>query len=252
MKKEYTVGELASLFGINNQTLYYYDKIGLFSPDKRTSSSNIRKYSFEQIYELSTILYLKRLGLSLTEIKESLLNLTPETANSILTEKSVELRKNLSEIIRIDDAISRKLKYIKKEKKNQEKDSNQIIYRKKRYYYNMGDETLLYSDDSFYFYPTVAIYSSSGKSFGALLENHKKDVLNPANITTIPRGEYLIAYHIGPYETIPQHRTEIINQRKDLKFSDYMFNFNIYDQFNVSDSNNYLTRMEFLLMSTKE
>ncbi|MDC7243159.1 MAG: MerR family transcriptional regulator [Sphaerochaetaceae bacterium] len=247
MKKEYTVGELASLFKINNQTLYYYDKIGLFSPDKRTSSSNIRKYSFEQIYELSTILYLKRLGLSLTEIKESLLNLTPETANSILTEKSVELRKNLSEIIRIDDAISRKLKYINKEKKNQEKDSDKVIYRKKRYYYNMGDETLLYSDDSFYFYPTVAIYTSTGKSFGALLENHEKDFLDPNNITTIPRGDYLIAYHIGPYETIPKHREEIMNQRKDLKFSEYMFNFNIYDQFNVSDSNNYLTRMEFLL-----
>ncbi len=247
MKKEYTVGELASLFKINNQTLYYYDKIGLFSPNKRTNHSNIRKYSFEQIYELSTILYLKRLGLSLIEIKESLLHLTPDTTNTILSEKSIELRKNLDEMIRIDSAITRKLKYIKKEKKHQEKDSNKIVYRKKRYYYNMGDETLLYSDESFYFYPTVAIYSPNGKSFGALLENNEKEVLDQENITTIPKGNYLIIYHVGPYETIPEHRLKIIEERSDLKFSTLMFNFNIYDQFNVSDSNNYLTRMEFLL-----
>jgi len=247
MKKEYTVGELASLFKINNQTLYYYDKIGLFSPIKRTKYSNIRKYSFEQIYELSTILYLKRLGLSLIEIKESLLNLTPETTNTILSEKSIELRKHLDEMIRIDSAITRKLEYIKKEKKHQEKDSNKIVYRKKRYYYNMGDETLLYSDESFYFYPTVAIYSAIGKSFGALLENNEKEVLDQDNITTIPNGNYLIIYHIGPYETIPEHRLKIIKERSDLKFSTFMFNFNIYDQFNVSDSSNYLTRMEFLL-----
>lgn len=247
MKKEYTVGELASLFNINNQTLYYYDKIGLFTPNKRDVYTNIRKYAFEQIYELSTILYLKRLGLSLIEIKESLLHLTPETTNIILSEKSIELRKNLDEMIRIDSAITRKLEYIKKEKKNQEKDANKIVYRKKRYYYNMGDETLLYSDESFYFYPTVAIYSNEGKSFGALLENDEKKVLDQKNITTIPKGKYLIIYHTGPYETIIAHRLKIIEQRKDLKFSTFMFNFNIYDQFNVSDSNNYLTRMEFLL-----
>jgi len=247
MKKEYTVGELASLFGINNQTLYYYDKIGLFSPTRRDSYTKIRKYSFEKIYELSTILYLKRLGLSLEGIKKSLVDLTPETTNTILTEKSKELRKNWDEIIRIDNAINRKLEYVKKEKKNQEKDSDKILYRKKRYYYNMGDEALLYSDDSFYFYPTVAIYSAEGKSFGALLENNEKEDINEENITTIPRGNYLIAYHVGPYETIPSHRLEIIKSRADLKFTDLMFNFNIYDQFNVSDSNNYLTRMEFLL-----
>ncbi len=30
MKKEYTVDELAELFGVNAQTLRYYEKIGLF------------------------------------------------------------------------------------------------------------------------------------------------------------------------------------------------------------------------------
>ncbi len=247
MQKEYTISQLASLFGINIQTLYYYDKIKLFSPKRRDKYSNVRKYSFEQIYELSTILYLKRLGLPLEEIKDSLISLTPQATEDILTEKSKELRKNWDEIIRIDNAIHRKLQYVNKEKKSQEKDSNKIVYRKKRYYYNMGDENLLYSDDSFYFYPTVAIYSATGKSFGALLEKDERSEIDSNNIVTIPCANYLIIYHVGPYETIPEHREKIIRERVDLDFSDTMFNFNIYDQFNVSNPNNYLTRMEFQL-----
>lgn len=247
MKKEYTISQLASLFGINIQTLYYYDKIKLFSPTSRDSFTNIRKYSFEQIYELSTILYLKRLGLPLNEIKESLSSLTPETTKKRLTEKSKELRKNWDEIIKIDNAIHRKLEYVEKEKKAQEKDSFKIVYRPKRYYFNMGDENLLYSADSFYFYPTIAIYSPEGKSFGALLEKDDKRGIDSNNITAIPSGYYLIVYHVGPYEKIPEYRLKIKKERSDLSFTNTMFNFNIYDQFNVSDSNEYLTRMEFQL-----
>ncbi|MBK5202035.1 MAG: MerR family transcriptional regulator [Spirochaetaceae bacterium] len=89
---------LAKLFGINIQTLYFYDRIGLFSPVDRNPNTNVRKYAFEQIYELSTILYLRKLGLSLDEIKDSLRTLTPETAKKKLTERSNELRKNWEEI----------------------------------------------------------------------------------------------------------------------------------------------------------
>jgi DNA-binding transcriptional MerR regulator len=247
MKKEYNSSQLASLFGINIQTLYYYDRIKLFSPTSRDKFTNIRKYSFEQIYQLSTILYLKKLGLPLDEIKISLRSLTPETAKKRLTEKSKELRQNWDEIIRIDNAIHRKLEYVEKEKKGQIKDSHKVIYRKKRYYFNMGDETLLYSADSFYFYPTVAIYAPDGKSFGALLENDERDGIDSKNISKIPCGKYLIVYHVGPYEKIPDYRLKIYKERSDLSFSDTMYNFNIYDQFNVSNPNEYLTRMEFKL-----
>lgn len=249
MKKEYTISQLSSLFGINIQTLYYYDKIKLFSPTSREKFTNVRKYSFEQIYELSTILYLKKLGLPLNEIKESLSSLTPETAKKRLTEKSRELRQNWDDIIRIDNAIHRKLEYVEREKKAQEKDSFKIVYRAKRYYFNMGDENLLYSSDSFYFYPTIAIYAPTGKSFGALLEKDERDGIDSSNITTIRSGNYLIVYHVGPYETIPEHRLKIKEEMSDLSFTNTMFNFNIYDQFNVSDPNEYLTRMEFQLES---
>jgi hypothetical protein len=34
VKEYFTIGELAELFGLNIQTLYYYDSIGIFSAEK--------------------------------------------------------------------------------------------------------------------------------------------------------------------------------------------------------------------------
>ena len=62
MKEYFTIGELAELFGLNIQTLYYYDSIGIFSPRERSGKSGRRKYEFDQIYELATVSYMRRLG----------------------------------------------------------------------------------------------------------------------------------------------------------------------------------------------
>lgn len=48
--KEYlNVHELASLFGLNVQTLHYYDKVGVFKPSDRDPGNRYRKYRFDQI-----------------------------------------------------------------------------------------------------------------------------------------------------------------------------------------------------------
>ena len=71
MKEYFSIGELAELFGLNIQTLYYYDSVGIFSPRERNEKNGRRKYEFDQIYELATVSYMRRLGYSLEEIKES-------------------------------------------------------------------------------------------------------------------------------------------------------------------------------------
>ena len=49
--KEYlNVNELATLFGLNVQTLHYYDKIGILKPSYRVPKNGYRKYRFYQTY----------------------------------------------------------------------------------------------------------------------------------------------------------------------------------------------------------
>ena len=70
MQEKYTISELARLFGISNQTLRYYDKIGLFRPAHTDRNTGYRYYSYNQFFHLSMIIQLKRLNFSLDNIQK--------------------------------------------------------------------------------------------------------------------------------------------------------------------------------------
>ena len=65
------VGEVARQLGLNPQTLYFYERIGLIPSPKRTEAG-YRLFAEEDIDRLSFIQSAKALGLSLEEIKELL------------------------------------------------------------------------------------------------------------------------------------------------------------------------------------
>ena len=62
-----TTGELARLFNLNKQTLFYYDKEQLLIPEIRDADTGYRKYRFEQIYRLALICYLRKIGFSIQQ-----------------------------------------------------------------------------------------------------------------------------------------------------------------------------------------
>lgn len=64
--KEYlNVNELATLFGLNVQTLHYYDKIGILKPSYRDPKNGYRKYRFDQTYKLASIRYMRNWAIPL-------------------------------------------------------------------------------------------------------------------------------------------------------------------------------------------
>lgn len=93
-KSQYlTTGELAKLMHVTKNTLFHYDKIGLFSPEI-VLDNEYRYYSIHQIEVLEAIIMLKELGMSLKEIQTFLSDRTPkkllelfEKEERILTEK---------------------------------------------------------------------------------------------------------------------------------------------------------------------
>jgi DNA-binding transcriptional MerR regulator len=66
------VGEVSHKLGINPQTLYFYERIGLIPKPQRTKSG-YRLYGKEDVERLAFIARAKALGLTLGEIKEILL-----------------------------------------------------------------------------------------------------------------------------------------------------------------------------------
>ncbi|MFV0441386.1 MAG: MerR family transcriptional regulator [Lachnospirales bacterium] len=65
---EYYIKTLSKISGVSTRTLRYYDEIGLLSPLK-VNSSKYRIYGEEELKKLQVILFYKRLGFSLDEIK---------------------------------------------------------------------------------------------------------------------------------------------------------------------------------------
>ena len=64
-----TTGEFAKLTGVTKHTLFYYDKIGLFSPEIK-KENGYRLYSFEQLEVFDVIQILRELDMPLEEIRE--------------------------------------------------------------------------------------------------------------------------------------------------------------------------------------
>lgn len=253
MKNYLSVSELSSLFGISIQTLHYYDKIGLFEPAYRNKRTGYREYRFDQIYQLTYIRYLRKMNYSIAEIRRYLVSRNANTTIELLKERSQMLQKEWRLLIRIDEAILRKIQFIEHKRANLDLKRIEVRWFPERHYLPIGTEDKLYLDDSFYFYPTIAFYSESLKFFGAYtdlsvdgirMEGESEEELK---INAIPAGKYLTGYHQGPYEKIQETFFRMRKAHAELSFTDYIVTFNIIDQFVERDSKNYITEVQILL-----
>lgn len=66
---QYRIGEFAKLSGVSTKTLRHYDQMGLLRPAAVDARTRYRCYAPTQLRELSSILALRDLGLSLPEIR---------------------------------------------------------------------------------------------------------------------------------------------------------------------------------------
>lgn len=112
MKKEnaqnyFTAGELAKLFNISKQTLLYYDKIDLLSPDY-ISENGYRHYSIKQYLDLEIIVNLRNLNISIADIKEFLDHRGKDKFEQVIQKKRTECR----EIIKDNERVLRALENV--------------------------------------------------------------------------------------------------------------------------------------------
>lgn len=250
MKKTLTIGEMSALFQMNVQTLHYYDSIGLFVPAVRDPITGHRKYHFEQVYKLASIRYMRKLGYSLNKIDAYMESRDIGFTLDHLKEQSRILRKKWEDLINIDTAIQRKIRFIEQEMKHVDSDKVTVREFPERWYIPIGEEEVLYGNDSFYFYPTIAFYEHDLKYFGAYLfceGEEAPSICSEADYpqtSVIPAGKFLCGYHFGPYERILESSKRLRESAGDLVLADSLINFNIVDQFVERDSEKYITEMQ--------
>lgn len=90
-KEYYTAGELADLFELPKQTLLYYDKTGILSPEF-ISENNYRHYTLKQYLILEVIINMRKLGIPITQIKNYLNDRSEANFTKLLKAKEQECR----------------------------------------------------------------------------------------------------------------------------------------------------------------
>lgn len=107
----FTAGELAGIFNISKQSLLYYDKVQLLSPDF-ISENGYRHYSVQQFLDLEIIVNLRALDISIANIKEYLAQRSKQNFAEVLAQKKAEceeiIRKN-QEICKIIDNFTNEI-----------------------------------------------------------------------------------------------------------------------------------------------
>ena len=101
----FTAGELANLFGISKQTLLYYDKIDLLSPDY-ICEKGYRHYAIQQYLDLEIIVNLRSFNMSIADIRAYLRQRSKKDFMLMLKQKQMEceaiIQENLSIIKSLD------------------------------------------------------------------------------------------------------------------------------------------------------
>lgn len=94
----FKISEFSKIAQVPASLLRYYDKIGLFSPVHTDDSNNYRNYDASQLPELSRILALKELGLSLEQIAKLVQeDVSAEEIRGMFTLRKAQIEKSLQD-----------------------------------------------------------------------------------------------------------------------------------------------------------
>lgn len=258
------IGQIAKLFGINVQTLHYYDEIGLFSPHIRDEQTGYRYYRQTQIYRLANIIYLRKQGYPIEEIKDYIENLTFRGRAANLQTQAEALEEEAQRLQSISKTIKDKINFIDNSDYKDKLNIIEVADVEERHYVEIGPEKDLYVSEIFYFYPTIAIYRPEGKMFGAYVKNNADffdDIYLIADTESLkrfhkffPAAKVLRAFHVGRYEVIGKRVADMLAYARDnnLDLQNFSIHYNIVDQFVESDSDRYVTEIQIPLRTKKE
>ncbi len=248
MKEYLSIGELASIFKITVQLLRHYDEKGLLIPEIRDPVTGHRKYRFDQMYKLATIRYLRKLGYPLDSIGKFMLLDDFDQAIAAMRDQSEILKKKYNELLLTDNIIQKKLAFIDSERKKIIPGKIDHKEYPDRYYSLIGDEMKLFTNELFYFYPTIGFYSGEHKKFGAYLLDHS-DIINfivsrhVLERSVLPAGTYASTYHFGPYQSI-RETIERLLSHEGYEKNTTAITFNIIDQFIATNPEKYVTEIQ--------
>lgn len=262
-KTFFTIGQFASLHGINKKTLMWYDEIDLFKPAV-IKENGYRYYTYYQSSTLELILMLKDLNIPLKTIKEYIENRSAENLNDILTREidavtaeilrlkkiKKSLIKQKSDVEYILNSDLDEIKIVEKEAQNliiinssdnetYEKEIGTIIKElKKHNVERLGKAT----------YGSVISVDNLKKgdfeTYCGIFVNIP-NIKSKSGITVVPKSKYLRAYNVGEWDKIPNVYKKMLNFAKEnkIELGDCSYEIGI-NETSINSINEYITQID--------
>ena len=103
----YPSGEFAKLTGVNKRTLHYYNDIGLFCPAV-IGENGYHYYTCFQFAQLELILTLRKIGLTIDEIREYVTQPSGESFSQMMTKKIKLIYESINQLLSAQDFLEQK------------------------------------------------------------------------------------------------------------------------------------------------
>ncbi|SDZ26382.1 DNA-binding transcriptional regulator, MerR family [Evansella caseinilytica] len=257
-----TTGQFAKLIGVSKDTLFHYDKIGIFSPEIK-AENGYRYYSIYQSDVFYVIAMLKELGVPLKEIKEYLEKRSPDELIRLLEKEANTIARKINRLQAMKQLIKEKLQITRVaiginpfEIGYEEKGEAGLFVTEVK---PLTDDKHIY-DSYYHHYRLLEKYNIGiSHSTGWMIDTKKisaRDYLGYdylytkvdkkayANFT-IDKGTYLVAYHSGGYSSIDQtyERLTIFAKEHDLILTGFFYEDVLLDELSMEGFEKYLVKL---------
>ena len=265
--QHFSSGEFAKLCNVSKHTLFYYDEIGLFSPEI-IDSNGYRYYSVNQYDTFDVITIFKDLGMPLKEIKSYLDNRSPDALISLLKSQNEIISKKINDLEKIQKLIESKIEVTKSASKIN-KDTFDILKLTQDEYFVISEDAIKTDDLNITKYIANLINLCNEKKLFAHYSmvgiHHKQDIINCNYIKYSnfgikiddcnndfsltyhkkPNGLYLTAYHAGSFDTIGEtyEKLKQYANEENLLLGDFFYEELLIDSLSVKNYDEYLSKI---------
>lgn len=258
-----TTGEFAAAKGVSKDTLFHYDDIGLFCPEK-VSENGYRLYSIYQLETFDTIRMLRDLGMPLKEIRDILDNRSPECVMCVFAEREQQIDIQIEKLRSTKQWLSRRREKIASAEKIDFSEVTMQEFPERYYLYGHvtdGSEKSLYRKTS----ELIAEFKNSGmRSDYDVAYIQYEDNVAKANFTeydntillmderplkgkyqTLPGGKYIVAYHVGHWINIGQAYWRLLQYKEEnhLKTEKFYIERCVVDNFIAKKIDDYVNEV---------
>lgn len=182
-----TIGQMAKLNNVTEQTLRLYDKMGLLVPNSRDEENGYRIYDIKQSAKLDMIQYMKSLGMKLKDIKEQFDTMHIPSIKKILTQKENQIDEEIHKLKYQRRAVERTIESLERYENAPQDGVILLEYIERRTMYSIDSKVNIYNHE-------IDTYEKILRDFKEkLIENHLPQIYF-CNAGTILRKENLMQH----------------------------------------------------------